>query len=75
MKLIPARNCRHDNGFTLLRWRNSEIPGMWVCNLNCGYFMNFDPFAYPHGVAYTSGPKEEKLGPTLTAEGRIKSDL
>jgi len=47
-------NCKHDDGFTCLRWKNpQDLPGAWFCNLNCGYYLNFDPFTFPHSIAYT----------------------
>ena len=50
------RLCKHDNGFTALPWQGQPTVGMFVCNLNCGYFINFDPFEYPNGIAYVTEP-------------------
>lgn len=53
----PMNECKHDEGFLLIHFQ-------WVCSYGCGYTLNFDPFTFPHGVAYVV--KEDiKPGPRL----------
>jgi hypothetical protein len=54
-----AHECKHHSGFSLV---SQEGNGAWFCNLNCGYFLNFDPFEFPHGVSYK---KFEDIKPKL----------
>lgn len=68
-KRVP-KMCKHNNGFTLVPGTvvNQEYPGVWVCKSRCGYYLNFDPDEFLHGIAFTSSPREDKtLPPFKTA--------
>lgn len=52
--------CRHDSGFSNIPWTGREAYGIFACNLNCGFFLNYDPGEYPNGIAYLSSPKRNK---------------
>lgn len=53
---IRRNYCKHDNGFTGINWEGLKGGGMYVCNLNCGYALNFNPFEYPGGITYVEVP-------------------
>lgn len=44
--------CKHNSGFSLVHSYSLENYAQFVCNLNCGYTMNFDPSTFPYGVSY-----------------------
>lgn len=49
-------SCKHDEGFRFLPCScGDRFPGVWGCNLQCGFALNFDPHKFPRGVAYKSG--------------------
>lgn len=52
------RMCKHSVGFfchTFTNWDQGP-PALFLCNMACGYFLNFDPDKYPEGVAYLASP-------------------
>lgn len=66
---IPLRMlCKHDNGFSCVCWREGKPDQkyVFVCNISgCGYFLNFDPDRFPHGISILDVPKAHKPTPRV----------
>lgn len=67
MPLTSEKDCRHDNGFTFVSARRNvaadRMPGKWLCNHGCGFFLNFNPEGRKpvieggyDGIAYAEQP-------------------
>ena len=63
------RSCQHNSGFTLITITLMEYQSIYVCNLCCGFYLNFDPEIFPRGVAYAPC-KNIKVIPPLKWEGQ-----
>lgn len=52
------KTCRHDKGFRLRLFKAAKYkyPGLFFCMKGCGFYLNFFPGDYPHGLAYLPRP-------------------
>lgn len=59
---IPYRfYCRHNGKFPFFAHPLTGEKG-FMCEFVCGFYLNFDPFNYPDGIAYV----EKTEGKTIT---------
>jgi hypothetical protein len=62
--MFDQQKCPHNQGFSFIMSHNGNYPAGWYCRA-CGFYMNFDPFRYPGGIAIVDKDEAEKPGPII----------